>query len=100
MNMGAVFLFVTWFAVGEPPSNYQIKFNSIETCNAARTALLAERPNLAAQATSPLVGWATAEMINNGSLSGSPVSEPIPGGGTAIRAPQIVPLVSAVCAKQ
>lgn len=39
--MGYVLL-VTWFMAGQPPANYQVEFSTIELCEQARRAVLAE----------------------------------------------------------
>lgn len=40
--MEAYVLLVTWFAYGQPPSNYQTVFDSERACGLARSAVLAE----------------------------------------------------------
>jgi len=48
--MKAFLLLVTWFAQGQPPSNYQAPFNSAEACETARSAVLADGRRLQAEA--------------------------------------------------
>jgi hypothetical protein len=38
--MKAFLLLVTWLAYDQPPSHYQVPFNSNETCEAARQQLI------------------------------------------------------------
>jgi hypothetical protein len=42
-------LLVTWIVSGQPPSSYQTIFNSAETCEAARNAVLADGQRLKAE---------------------------------------------------
>jgi hypothetical protein len=44
-----VILLVTWLIPGQPPSNYQTPFSSMETCQVARSAVLAEAVRLNAE---------------------------------------------------
>src|SRR5258708_14939563 len=39
IQMRAILL-VTWLIVGQPPNSYQVVFNSMEACTAARNAVL------------------------------------------------------------
>ena len=39
-------LLVTWFVIGQPPSSYQIDFNSDASCEAARAQVLQEQVRL------------------------------------------------------
>ncbi|MFY9288240.1 MAG: hypothetical protein WAO98_07030 [Alphaproteobacteria bacterium] len=48
MNSGAVLLLVTWFFTGQQPSNYQTPFTSMDNCQQARSAVLAEQQKLIA----------------------------------------------------
>ena len=44
-----VILLVTWIIPGQPPSSYQTPFSSMETCQLARSAVLAEAVRLNAE---------------------------------------------------
>ena len=39
-------LLVTWIVFGQPPSSYQVTFNSAEACESARAAVLVEGQRL------------------------------------------------------
>ena len=42
-----VILLVTWIVFGQPPSSYQVEFDSTEKCAAAHNVLVAEQRRLA-----------------------------------------------------
>lgn len=48
--MTHVILLVTWFAVGQPPSSYQVQFETADACLQARDAIFAEAARLKAEA--------------------------------------------------
>ncbi len=48
MNSGTVLLLVTWFFAGQQPSSYQTPFTSMDSCQQARNAVLAEQQKLTA----------------------------------------------------
>jgi hypothetical protein len=35
-------LLVTWFYFGQPPHSYQVEFSTVEACQAAKLAVLAD----------------------------------------------------------
>jgi hypothetical protein len=41
-----IILPVTWIVGGQPPSSYQVEFDSWATCNAARNAVLDDRDQM------------------------------------------------------
>jgi hypothetical protein len=40
--MKTFLLMVTWLAVNQPPSNYQVTFSSMEACEAARLKVISD----------------------------------------------------------
>jgi hypothetical protein len=42
----ATLLLVTWFFAGQQPSNYQTQFTSMDACQQAKNAVLAEQQKL------------------------------------------------------
>jgi hypothetical protein len=52
--MKAFLLLVTWLAYDQPPSHYQVPFNSNEACEAAQQQLIKEWPRLQMLLTSRL----------------------------------------------
>jgi hypothetical protein len=47
--MKNVVLLVTWLVSGQPPSSYQVVFNSAEACNAARDYVLGDGRRIKAE---------------------------------------------------
>jgi hypothetical protein len=72
-------LLVTWIAVGQPPSSYQVPFTSSEACEAARIALMRD-----------------AQRVSNELIL--PNGVPPPPEGYDVNAPARLLAVSAVCA--
>jgi hypothetical protein len=71
-------LMVTWFYYGQPPATSQAQFTSMEACNVARNAVLADAARLKSD-----IDLETAKKRAQGILSNP-----------------IIPTVSAVCAAQ
>jgi hypothetical protein len=44
-----IVLLVTWLVSGQPPSSYQVTFDSWEKCNAAKEAVLRDRDRVREQ---------------------------------------------------
>jgi len=75
-------LLVTWFFFNQPPSSYQVPFDSVESCETARGKVLADAERLRAETP-------TVPVIRN-----------LPGGGQAVTAPTPAPMLSAVCVRK
>jgi hypothetical protein len=50
--VNTVLLLVTWFVYGQAPSSYQVQFSSLEACQNARLAIVAESQRLRSEADS------------------------------------------------
>ena len=79
-----IILLVTWLVAGQPPNSYQTTFNSMEACEAARSAVLAEGRRIKAEFEQ--------RVINGAKSMGEPPAEVL----MAMPAPS----VTAVCAPQ
>lgn len=79
--MGTAILLVTWLIYGQHPSSYQTPFSSMETCQKARAAVLAENDRLQAE-----------EDRRTAATRAQP--------GVLAYNPPIPPSVSAICAAQ
>jgi hypothetical protein len=77
----ALLLLVTWLVYDQPPSSYQVSFQSLEMCEAARDAVLMERERLKQE-----VEQRDAQRAR----------EP----GVIYAPPEIPPAVSAICVAQ
>jgi hypothetical protein len=84
LPMKAFLLLVTWLAYDQPPSHYQVPFNSNETCEAARQQLIKD-----------------AERIRQAMIDRATAQDPQIGSGnkTSLLMAAIAnaPYVSAVC---
>jgi hypothetical protein len=69
--MKTYLLLVTWIVSGQPPNSYQATFNSAETCEAARLAVLAESQRLKTEFDQRIINNAPSENMRRLSLMGS-----------------------------
>jgi hypothetical protein len=76
-----VLLLVTWLMYDQPPSNYQVAFNSLEACEAARLKVINDAQRM------------RQDKIDQASRSGLDQH-------TAARLGVVSPSVSAVCVAQ
>jgi hypothetical protein len=74
-------LLVTWFTPGQPTTNYQVAFNSPETCEAARLKVITDAQRV------------RQDKIDQASRS-------VLGQQMAVAAEMSAPSVSAVCVAQ
>src|SRR5262249_12529411 len=65
-DMPKVLLLVTWLVSGQPPSSYQLSFDSAAPCEAAREAVLAEGKRLAIQSQQKPAGIPANSFYNPG----------------------------------
>jgi hypothetical protein len=71
-------LLVTWIVLGQPPSSYQVEFDSPEKCGDARKALIAEQRRLGEERKAQTV-------------------QRVPGYGTVLSNPGPPPQLTAIC---
>lgn len=79
--MKAFLLLVTWFTPGQPTTNYQVTFNSSETCEAAQLKVVND-----------------AQRVRQDNIDQA--SRSILGQQMAVAAEMSAPSVSAVCVAQ
>jgi hypothetical protein len=72
--MGAYVLLVTWFAYGQPPSNYQTTFDSERACGLAKFAVLQEADRMADEVRTAVAAAAKRGEIVPASASPPKVS--------------------------
>jgi hypothetical protein len=72
-------LLVTWFYYNQPPSSYQLPFDTAVTCATARTKLMAD-----------------AQRISDETPKGQ-IVENHPDGSRSVRTPLPPPFLSAIC---
>jgi hypothetical protein len=54
-----IVLLVTWIVSGQPPSSYQVEFDSWEKCEAARDAVLRDRDRMTKNIGAMIMGPGT-----------------------------------------